>query len=131
MGKANVHIEKLSLYDKYSNIHVLYDVDNIAELMSKCDIAVTSRGRTGFELVFMGVPTISIAQNQRESLHSFLRMENGVKYLGINPSDNQIAHSLEQYIYMEQGERQCLQDRMLSKDLRNGRKNVMSVIQNL
>lgn len=131
VGKANVHMEKLSLYDRYPNIHVLYDVDNIAELMSKCDIAVTSRGRTGFELVFMGVPTISIAQNKRESLHSFLSMKNGVEYLGINPSDEQIANSLNRYIYMEQEERQCLQDRMLKKDLRNGRKNVMSVIQNL
>ena len=42
-------------YNKYEHIQVLYDVSNMPELMSSCDIAITSRGRTGYELALLGI----------------------------------------------------------------------------
>lgn len=53
-------------YNKYENIEVLYDIKNMPEIMSSCDIGITSRGRTGYELAILGIPTISMAQNARE-----------------------------------------------------------------
>ncbi|EYA68652.1 cytidylyltransferase -containing domain protein, partial [Bacteroides fragilis str. S24L15] len=40
--------------------------------MSKCDIGITSRGRTGYELAVLGIPTIAMAQNEREEKHGFV-----------------------------------------------------------
>ena len=101
------------------------------EIMSKCDIAFTSRGRTGFELAFLGIPCVSMAQNAREELHTFLSQKNGINYLGRNPSSAEIKKALEQYIFSTKEFRQSLQNKMLAKDLKNGRKNVMNIILNL
>lgn len=131
IGSANKNADKLLQYNSFDHIKVLFNVDNMAELMSKCDIAVTSRGRTGFELAFLGIPTISIAQNARETLHQFLRLENGIDYLGLKPNDDVIKSSLDKLLTSSKEFRANLQKRMLARDLRNGRKNVMSIIRNL
>lgn len=99
--------------------------------MSKCDIAVTSRGRTGYELAMLGIPSISIAQNERESFHTFISEKNGFEYLGINPSDDQIEKSLEKYLQFDVDKRKNLQKKMLACELRDGRKRVMNLIDNL
>ena len=53
IGRAKQNIDKLLEYNKYSNIEVLYDIKNMPEIMSSCDIAVTSRGRTGYQLAIL------------------------------------------------------------------------------
>lgn len=131
LGKAKNNIDSIISKIKNKNIHFMHNISNMAEVMSKCDIAFTSRGRTGFELVFMGVPTVSIAQNSREERHNFLCEDNGVTYLGFNPSVEVIQRSLDAHIYMSKNERESIQRKMLAKDLRNGRKNVMNIILNL
>jgi CMP-N-acetylneuraminic acid synthetase len=85
LGRAKHNINALMEYNKYSNIDVLYDVSNMPELMSSCDVAVTSRGRTGYELAMLGIPSISMSQNSREEKHSFVSNENGFTYIGLNP----------------------------------------------
>ena len=50
LGKAKEGVDRLFQYNKYPHINVVYNVTNMPELMSECDIAVTSRGRTGYEL---------------------------------------------------------------------------------
>ena len=49
----------------------------------------------------------------------------------MNPSDHVIEGMLRAYIEMSKEERQKYQDILLSHDLRNGRKRVMSLINNL
>ena len=73
-GRAKHNVDALLEFNKYDNIEVLYDVSNMPELMSSCDIGVTSRGRTGYELAILGIPSISMAQNQREEKHGFAYM---------------------------------------------------------
>lgn len=131
IGKAKKNIDALLSFNGYNNISVLYNIDGIADVMNKCDIAITSRGRTGFELAFLGIPMISIAQHDREALHTFLGEQNGICYLGVNPDDCIIQKKLDEYINMSKAERSMLQKKMLCKDLRNGRKNVMKEIFNL
>ena len=64
-------------------ISITQSVEDMAATMRRADIAVTSNGRTIYELSAMAVPTISIAQNDRETMHLFARYHKGVRYLGI------------------------------------------------
>lgn len=131
IGRAKSNVDALMRFNEYPNIEVLYDIRNMPEVMSKCDIAVTSRGRTGYELAIMGIPTIAMAQNKREEKHGFINHDNGFNYIGLNPGDKTIESNLDLYINMPVDERQRYQDIMLSKDLRNGRQRVMNLINSL
>lgn len=131
LGRAKYNVETLMTYNKYSNIEVLYDVSNMPELMVGCDIGVTSRGRTGYELAILGIPSISMAQNQREEKHGFVCNENGFTYIGLNPADEIIESNLKMYLSMSMNSRKKFQDMLLSHDLRSGRKRVMSWINTL
>lgn len=131
LGRAKYNVNILMDYNKYSNIKVLYDVSNMPELMSSCDIAMTSRGRTGYELAMLGIPSISMAQNQREEKHGFVCNENGFTYIGLNPADEIIESNLKMYINMSAESRKQFQTKLLSHDLRGGRKRVMNLINSL
>ena len=131
LGRAKKNIDELLKYNEYDNITVLYDISNMPEIMTECDIAVTSRGRTGYELALLGIPAIAMAQNKREEKHGFVINENGFTYIGLNPSDHIIESTLDMYISLNEEERKNFQDKLLSHDLRNGRKRVMSLINGL
>jgi predicted glycosyltransferase len=118
-------------FNKYDNIEVLYDVANMPELMSSCDIAVTSKGRTSHELALLGIPTIAMAQNHREEKHGFVCNENGFSYIGLNPADEIIEATLKMYIGFSKEVRMRYQKMLLSHDLRGGRHRVMALINNL
>lgn len=131
LGRAKLNTSELLEYNKYENIEVLYDVSNMPEIMSTCDIAVTSRGRTGYELAVLGIPAIAMAQNQREEKHGFVNNENGFTYIGLNPSDHIIESTLDMYISLSKEERERFHEKLLSHDLRNGRRRVMNLINGL
>lgn len=131
LGREKYNVNELLKYNEYSNIEVLHDVSNMPELMSACDIGITSRGRTGYELAILGIPTISMAQNKREEKHGFVCNENGFTYIGLNPAEEIIKGNLNMYLKMSQENRQHFQDVLLSHDLRNGRKHVMGLINSL
>jgi spore coat polysaccharide biosynthesis predicted glycosyltransferase SpsG len=131
LGRAKYNVDALMEYNMYDNIEVLYDVANMPELMTSCDIAVTSRGRTGYELAILGIPTIAMAQNKREEKHGFVSNENGFSYIGLNPADEIIESNLKMYLNMSKESRQRFQEMLLSHDLRAGRKHVMDLINSL
>ena len=128
LGKAKKNIDALMKYNKSKNIKVIYDVKNMAELMSEVDVAITSRGRTGYELAILGVPTLSMAQNAREELHDFMSDKNGFIYLGLNPKNEEIKSAFDKLISSSKEERLKLQKNMLSHDLKHGRERVMALI---
>lgn len=131
LGRAKNNVDALLEYNKHENIEVLYDVSNMPELMTRCDIGITSRGRTGYELAILGIPSISMAQNAREEKHGFVCNENGFTYIGLNPADEVIEANLKMYLQMKQETRKQYQKKLLSHDLRGGRKRVMSLINSL
>ena len=131
LGRAKHNVEELMGFNKYDNIEVLYDVANMPELMSSCDIAVTSKGRTSHELALLGIPTIAMAQNHREEKHGFVCNENGFSYIGLNPADEIIEATLKMYIGFSKEVRMRYQKMLLSHDLRGGRHRVMALINNL
>lgn len=131
LGRAKENVQELMKYNEFDNITVLYDVANMPELMSQCDVAITSRGRTGYELAILGIPTIAMAQNHREELHGFVSNENGFTYIGLNPPDEIIQSYLDMYLKMTAESRSHYHEMLLSHDLRNGRNRVMSLINGL
>ena len=131
LGRAKLNVDTLLEYNEYDNIDVLYDIKNMPEIMSSCDIGFTSRGRTGYELAILGIPSIAMAQNKREEKHGFVCHENGFNYLGLNPSNFVIEANLDLYLHLTKEERIEQQKVLLSKDLRNGRRRVMNLIKSL
>lgn len=131
LGRAKNNIEKLLEYNQKPNISVLFDVKNMPEIMGTCDIAVTSRGRTGYELALLGIPSIAMAQNEREEKHGFVCNENGFTYIGLNPDDEIIESTLKMYLNMSKKNRERFQEMLLSHDLKGGRERVMRLINSL
>ncbi len=58
-------------------------VDNMAALALQADIAITSAGRTVTEMMTLGIPTIVLCQNERETTHTHATADNGVINLGL------------------------------------------------
>lgn len=62
------------------------DISNRVQVMSipmkRADLCFTSCGRTIYELASIGVPTLCMAQNEREETHTFARLDKGIYYLG-------------------------------------------------
>ncbi len=85
MGAGNKNINDIKKLIPKLNINatLLKDVNVVSEYMSKADLAISSQGRTMYELAHMTVPTIVIAQNKRELCHEFGYISNGFINLGI------------------------------------------------
>ena len=130
IGKAKKNFQEL-LAQAGGNIEMLYDINNMPEVMSRCDIALSSRGRTGYELAVLGIPAVSIAQNDREERHNFMSDRNGYLYIGYDPGTEAISKALERLVFSDRAERLAMQGKMLSHDLRSGRKHIMNIIDNL
>lgn len=131
LGKAKENIEELMKFNQYDNINVYYDVKNMPEMMSECDIGITSRGRTSYELATLGIPSIVLSQNEREEKHSFISNDNGYVYLGINPSNYIIESTLDMMLNLSKEDRENYQNLLLKHDLKQGRERVMELINKL
>lgn len=131
VGRANNNYKKILKKASEMNVNVLYDINNMPEVMAASDVAITSRGRTGYELAFLGVPSLVLAQNKQEDSHDFLSEKNGFFYIGINPSDAEIEKQMDNLIFSSKEKREICQNRMQSTDLRNGRSRVIHLIRSL
>ena len=82
------------------NIKILKSVDNMALLMKKASLALTSAGRTVTELMTVGVPTIAMCQNLREMRHNHASSNFGVVNLGLGQSitPEVLAKHIEMYL---------------------------------
>lgn len=111
------------------NIKIVRDVKIISEYMSKADVAISSQGRTMLELATIGVPTILIAQNERELHHEFGYMKNGFINLGLGKivEDDSIKETLN-WIINSKYIRQQMSDYMKSVDTKSGIFRVKNII---
>ena len=64
-------------------IDLTYATGIISKKMENIDFAITSNGRTVYELAHMHIPSIVISQHKRELTHKFSRLENGLINIGI------------------------------------------------
>ena len=58
----------------------------ISKIMEKCDLAISSNGRTVYELCHMNIPGLIISHHEREKTHLFANEKNGFIPLGIYES---------------------------------------------
>jgi spore coat polysaccharide biosynthesis predicted glycosyltransferase SpsG/CMP-N-acetylneuraminic acid synthetase len=69
-----------------ADVTLLQNVSNMAVLMKEADLALTSAGRTVTELMSVGVPTITMCQNNREMRHNHASSTYGIVNLGFGAS---------------------------------------------
>ncbi len=86
VGPGYKHLSQLEKnIDKLNGkIQIITDTNIISKYMAEADIAITSGGRTVFELAAMGIPMIVINQNEREVRHVFANQELGIINLGLS-----------------------------------------------
>ena len=99
VGNSNQNkkrIKDISLTNK--NINFYCQINNIAELMAKADIAIGAGGATTWERVFLGLPSIviAVAMNQVEVAKAVANT-GAIIYLGVSNevNGNQVLENLE------------------------------------
>lgn len=115
--------------DEKNGIEVSKDVVRVSDHMRHADLAFSSQGRTTFELASMGVPTIVLAQNEREQFHGFAQMDNGFINLGLGSevSDCDIMAAFE-WLVGAVSVRKEMRRLMLRNDLSSGIARVKRII---
>ena len=110
-------------------IEVSRNVLRMSDHMRKADMALSSQGRTTFELACMGVPTIVLAENEREQLHTFAQMDNGFINLGLGSevSDEDLASTIA-WLAGARSVRREMRKLMLENDLRLGIRRVKRIV---
>lgn len=115
--------------DKKSNIFVHRDVMRVSKYMQHADLAITSQGRTIYELAYMGIPSIVLAQNKREQEHSFASLKNGFINLGMGKLQNESTiYNTISWLMNTPQVRQEMREALLEKDFSKGRKRVKNII---
>lgn len=129
MGYKNANALIEDSKSNHLNVEIIQDVKLMTEYMSKADIAISSQGRTMFELASMGVPSILLAQNKREQHHEFGYMSNGFINLGLGTEveADTIKETLLWLIKSPQIRSQ-MKEQMRKKDLRQGIERVVKII---
>ena len=120
-----------SLLQKGFKISVKKNVKTMAKEISKADIVITSNGRTIYEIASLGIPCISIAQNERESKHLFVHYSKAVEYLGMayNINEGKIALAIQSLI-KDFALRKIMHKKLLSFELQEGTERVVRLILN-
>lgn len=128
LGFAYPHIDKV-VSDEAHNIFVHTDVKRVSSYMSKMDLAVTSQGRTVYELASMGVPSIVMAQNEREAEHVFAGIQNGFINLGLgSQTDEGAIISTICWLIATPSVRREMRKLQLAKDFSKGYERVLRLI---
>lgn len=85
VGPGNQRITEISDIISISKLRIVkhFKVLNMAELIAKADVAITSAGRTVTELIAMNVPGIVLCQNLKELEHTHASIQYGVVNVGI------------------------------------------------
>ena len=134
LGPGYKYINTVSRYSKdFPNIKIINSTGFMEKIMSICDIAISSNGRTVYELCHMRIPSIIISQNQREQSHLFSKYKNGFINLGYFESKNLFADVLKQFIQLNENNtlRKKLFENQSKFSFKEGRKNYFSLITKL
>ncbi len=130
LGFAYPHKDKI-VTDEENHIFVHSDVRRVSAYMNKMDLAVTSQGRTVFELASMGVPAVVLAQNEREAEHVFAGIQNGFINLGIGREQDALTIiSTVNWLIATPKVRQEMRKLQLTKDFSRGQERVIHLILN-
>jgi len=135
LGPGYIHHDELNrLIESLTiqNLDVIKTTKRISDFMNHADLAITSAGRTVFELASLHVPSIVLSQNHRETTHTFASSRNGFINLGLRNRvhDNQITETLSRVIN-DSALREDMVKKMIKLDLRYGRTRVINKINSI
>ena len=117
--------------DEENHIFIHKDVKRVSAYMNKMDLAITSQGRTIYELASMGVPAVVLAQNEREAQHVFAGIQNGFINLGIGSEQDALTIiSTIRWLIATPKMRQEMRKLQLAKDFSKGQERVIHLILN-
>lgn len=127
-GFAYGHKEEVVSAEEY-NIFVHHDVKRVSAIMCNADLAITSQGRTIYELASMGVPAIVMAQNEREAEHVFAGIANGFINLGLGEKTDAITIiKTIQWLMDTPNVRKEMRSLQLNKEFARGQERVLNLI---
>jgi CMP-N-acetylneuraminic acid synthetase len=111
-------------------VEVVTNTPIVSRYMARADLAITSAGRTVFELASLGVPTVVIPQNDRECQHAFALESPGVVALPRACELEQLefqgaAHELITSRHL----RSSLHRSLLAADIRGGIERTLALIE--
>ncbi len=111
------------------NIFVYPNVPAVTKYTGQADMAITSQGRTIYELAVLGIPSIVISQNQRETLHRFASMKHGFLNLGLGGTvdSSSIANTIS-WLVDTPNIRKNMHNLMLRYDLKSGLSRCKKII---
>ena len=121
-------------FSKYSlSLNPLSNVKNMPPLMAQADLALSSAGRTITELACIGVPTVCMAQNEKELTHTHTTEANGVVMLGLgnNVSVEQLSETLRELIADSAKRKKLSANALHSTENRSNTKVVERILEKL
>ena len=100
--------------------------------MYSSDLIFTSAGRTIYEIASIGTPAIVLSQNEREKTHFFAYEEFGFQNLGLgyNLDEGEVLENFTKLV-KDKSKREEMSILMQKNKLKNGRKTVQKIIQNI
>ena len=131
-GSAYAYEEELKDFIancKYKNIFLFINSVAMSKIMEECQIAISSNGRTAYELADMHIPTIVISHHEREATHTFTSLQNGFINLGV--FDKKTAIKLEEKfkkLVEDTDYRELLFNNIKKYDFRSNKNKVISKI---
>lgn len=115
--------------DEEHHIYIHNDVKRVSKYLAEADLAVTSQGRTMYELACMGVPSVVLAQNAREMEHMFANISNGFISLGMGKQqDDKTIQSTIEWLINTPYVRKQMHELLLEKDFTKGQERVIKLI---
>ena len=135
-GDGYLYKEQLSRYLKelgYKNLEFTFATAVISKIMEKTQIAITSNGRTTYELAHMNIPSIVISHHERENTHRFAVEERGFINLGCykkGATENLLLRALKKVVY-DNNYRKRLFDNIKIYNFSKNKKKVVKLVLNL
>ena len=117
-----------TLCERSEHMKLVSDTRTISRHMADADIAVTSAGRTVFELAHFGVPMVVMCQNERELTHAMAKESRGLLNLGLgrDVEYERFAQALDDLMLV--ATRRRMHRILRSNDFAQGVTNVWNII---
>ena len=85
-GAGYVYLDKLTDFISkcgYDKIELHQAIFHLSEIMERSQIAISSNGRSVYELAEMNIPSVIISHHKRELTHNFAKQETGFVNIGV------------------------------------------------
>lgn len=122
--------ELIAKYESNPLIQIYRDVSNFSEFVFKADIVFTGVNKKLYEICSIGVPTLCLCQDERETTRLFANSKNGIINLGLG-SEVGRQEIIDKFLDLVNSYdlRLEINSRMSAIDLKNGFDNIDAVIE--